>query len=450
MPRIARAQMPRRTSAQTNISRFAPPSRKGSRPREAAATHAQSGVSEASGASGRGEDRPSGIAGAVLLEAKQRVVASLVSLSLVLPLVQLADAPEVLALSDPVVVDTTSALSLEDQRVAGIYKKVDPSVVTIFDSTVAGQLSGTGAQREGNGSGIVYDKMGTIVTNYHVISKAVDAIGVPKAVQNKTPVARVLITVDAGSGRQMALPAYVVGADRSRDLLVLRVITPEDGIRFYPARFGSISDVRVGSTILSIGSPFGFEHSMSKGIVSAKNRGFQSMTDSTISGAIQIDAATNPGNSGGPVVDLDGEVVAVNTAIFTNTGVSSRVGFAIPSNTVSKVVDEILEFGEVRRASLGIKPAADNVKNSLNVQDGVLIQSVDKDGPSDGKLKGISRGVGGIVPGDVVVRVAGKDVRSIFDLSQLLEEKRIGDTVTVDVLRGGSDALSVEIELAQE
>ncbi len=439
MIRITHAHVPRRARVQTNSSRHARSSF------GSAATHTQSRRG------GQGAGRPSSIPVAVLLKAKQRVVASLLSLSLVLPLVQLSEAPAALALSDPVVVDTTSALSLEDQRVAEIYKKVDPSVVTIFDSTVAGQLSGTGAQREGNGSGIVYDKLGTIVTNYHVVSKAVDAVGVPKAVQNRTPVARVLITVDAASGRQMALPAYVVGADRARDLLVLRVVTPEDGIRFYPARFGSISDVRVGSTILSLGSPFGFEHSMSKGIVSAKNRGFQSMTDSTISGAIQIDAATNPGNSGGPVVDLDGEVVAVNTAIFTNTGVSSRVGFAIPSNTVSKVVDEILEFGEVRRASLGIKPAADNVKNSLNVQDGgVLIQSVDKGGPSDGKLRGISRGVGGIVPGDVIVRVAGKDVRGIFDLSQLLEEKRIGDTVTVDVVRGGSEAVSVEIELAQE
>ena len=386
---------------------------------------------------------------------KAAVLSSCMALSLLMPLgvqlVELAYPSPAEALSDPVVVDTASALSLEDQRVADIYRMVDPSVVTIFDSTVAGQLSGTGAQQEGNGSGIVYDKSGTIVTNYHVISKAVDAMGVPKAVQTKTPVARVVATVDAASGRQqMALPAYVVGADKARDLLVLRVITPEDGIKFVPARFGSISDVRVGSTILSIGAPFGFEHSMSKGIVSAKNRGFQSMTDSTISGAIQIDAATNPGNSGGPVVDLDGEVVAVNTAIFTNTGVSSRVGFAVASNTVTKVVDEILEFGEVRRASLGIKPAADNVKNSLNVQNGVLIQSVDKGGPSDGKLKGISRGVGGIVPGDVIVRVAGKDVRNIFDLSQALEEKRIGDTVTVDVVRGGSEKVSVQIELAQE
>ena len=210
------------------------------------------------------------IPAAVLLKTKQHVVASLLSLSMVLPLaaplvqvIQLVHPPSAFALSDPVVVDTTSAMSLEDQRVADIYRKVDPSVVTIFDSTVAGQLSGTGAQREGNGSGIVYDKLGTIVTNYHVISKAVDAVGVPKAVLNKTPVARVVVTVDGASGRQMALPAYVVGADRARDLLVLRVITPEDGIRFYAARFGSISDVRVGSTILSIGSPFGFEHSLS-------------------------------------------------------------------------------------------------------------------------------------------------------------------------------------------
>ena len=330
-----------------------------------------------------------------------------------------------------------------------MYKKVDLSVATIFDATVAGQLAGTGAKQEGNGSGIVYDTRGTVVTNYHVLAKAVDAVGVPKAVQSKTPVARVVVTVDAATRRQVALPAYVVGADKARDLLVLRCLTPDDVVKFFPARFGNSSEMRVGSTVLSLGSPFGFEHSMTKGIISAKNRGFQSYTDSTISGAFQIDAATNPGNSGGPVVDLDGEVMAVNTAIFTNTGVSSRIGFAIPSNSVSKVVDEILEFGEVRRASLGIKPAADNVKNSLNVQDGVLIQSVDKGGPSDGKLSGISRGVGGIVPGDVIVKIDGKDVRNIFDLSQRLEARQIGDTVDVTVAAGGTSKV-VQVVLAKE
>jgi S1-C subfamily serine protease len=361
------------------------------------------------------------------------------------------------ALSDPVVVETQSALSLEDQRIAEIYKKADLSVVTIFDSTVAGQLSGTGQQQEGNGSGIVYDKRGVVVTNYHVLAKAVDAIGISKAVQTKTPVARVVAVVDAASRRQQSLPAYVVGADKARDLLVLQVVTPDDSTTLYPARLGNSSDVRVGATILSLGSPFGFEHSMSKGIVSAKNRGFQSYTGSTISGAFQIDAATNPGNSGGPVVDLDGEVVGVNTAIFTNTGVSSRIGFAIPSNTVSKIVDEILDFGEVRRASLGIKPAADNVKNSLGtVAEGVLIQTVEKGGPSDGKLNGISRGVGGIVPGDVIVGIDGKEVRSIFDLNQILEDKRIGDTVEVSVVRGAGGAgdasktSSVQVTLAKE
>lgn len=353
------------------------------------------------------------------------------------------------ALSDPVVVDTSSALSLEDQRIADVYKKVDLSVATIFDSTVAGQLAGTGAQQEGNGSGIVYDKSGTIVTNYHVLAKAIDKVGASKAVQTKAPVARVMVIVDAASRRKMALPAYVVGADKARDILVLRCLTPGDGVTFYPARFGNSSEMRVGSTVLALGSPFGFEDSMTKGIISAKNRGFQSYTDSTISGAFQIDAATNPGNSGGPVVDLDGEVIAVNTAIFTNTGVSSRVGFAIPSNSVGKVVDEILEFGEVRRASLGIKPAVDNVKNILNVQDGVLIQSVDKGGPSDGKLNGISRGVGGIVPGDIITKIDNKDVRNIFDLSQRLEERRIGDSVNVTVLRAGAET-TVSIALAKE
>jgi S1-C subfamily serine protease len=357
------------------------------------------------------------------------------------------------ALTDPVVVETQSAPSLEDQRVSDIYKNVDLSVVHIYDATVPGQLSGgSQAGQEGNGSGFVYNSAGAVVTNYHVLAKAIDSVGIQKLASSKTPIARVVVIVDGGSRHQAALPAYVVGADKARDLLVLQLVPTDDNVKFYPARLGDSSDVRVGSTILAFGTPFGFEHSVSKGIVSATNRGFQSYTDSTISGAFQIDAATNPGNSGGPVVDLDGEVVGVNTAIFTNTGVSSRIGFAIPSNTVKVLVDEILEFGEVQRASLGIKPAADNVRQSLNVQDGVLVQSVDPKGPSDGILRGASRGVGGIVSGDVIVMIDGKEVHGIFDLNQQLDEKHVGDTVKLGIKRAGKaeDTVTVQVKLAKE
>jgi S1-C subfamily serine protease len=352
-----------------------------------------------------------------------------------------------LALTDPVV-ETQSSLSLEDQRIADIYDRVNPSVVNIFDATSAGQLSGR--SQEGNGSGFIFDRQGHIVTNYHVLGKAIDSIGIEKAKSSKTPIARVLILSER-DGLQKSFDGFLVGADKSRDLIVLKVqVNEEEFGNLKSARVGNSSDVRVGDTILSLGNPFGFEHSMSKGIVSAKNRGFQSYTDSTISGAFQIDAATNPGNSGGPVVDLDGEVVGVNTAIFTNTGVSNRIGFALPSNMVAKLVPQLIENGEIRRASLGIKPASDPIAQSLGITDGIVVQTVDARGPSAGKLTGIERGLAGVHAGDVIVKINDIDVRTIFDFNQQLDQQSIGDSVSVTYKRGGGSLQHVEITLAQE
>lgn len=352
-----------------------------------------------------------------------------------------------LALTDPVI-ETQSSLSLEDQRIADIYDRINPSVVNIFDATSAGQLSGR--SQEGNGSGFIFDKQGHIVTNYHVLGKAIDSIGIEKAKSSKSPIARVLLLSDR-DGLQKSFDGFLVGADKFRDLIVLKVQVNEAEFgNLKPVRLGNSSDVRVGDTILSIGNPFGFEHSMSKGIVSAKNRGFQSYTDSTISGAFQVDSATNPGNSGGPVVDLDGEVVGVNTAIFTNTGVSNRIGFALPSNLVAKLVPELIENGEIRRASLGIKPASDPIAQSLGITDGVVVQTVDAHGPSAGKLMGIERGLSGVQAGDVIVKINNVDVHTIFDFNQQLDQLNIGDSILVTYKTRGGPPQHVEITIAPE
>lgn len=343
-----------------------------------------------------------------------------------------------MALTDPVI-ETQSTLSLEDQRVADIYDTVNRSVVNVFDATSAGQLSG-GPRQEGNGSGFIFDEEGHIVTNYHVLSKAIDSIGIERAKTSKTPIARVLVLSDK-DGLQKSCDAFLIGADKSRDLLVLKINTNQADVGdIHPARLGNSSSVRVGDTILSLGNPFGFEHSMSKGIISAKNRGFQSYTDSTISGAFQIDAATNPGNSGGPVVDLDGNVIGVNTAIFTNTGVSTRVGFALPSNLVGKLVPQLIKHGEIQRPSLGIKPASDPIAQSLGITDGVVIQTVNANGPSAGKLTGIERGLSGVQAGDVITRINDIDVHNIFDFNQIIDQLSIGDTITVSYSKGGRSA----------
>ncbi|KAI8112546.1 hypothetical protein M9434_003869 [Picochlorum sp. BPE23] len=343
--------------------------------------------------------------------------------------------------------ESSSLLSPEDERIADVYDRVNPSVVNIFDAAMTGR-GPVGSNSPGNGSGIIYSREGYIVTNYHVLGKLIDSVGIEKAKSLTTPISKVLI-LDKNE-LQESFDGYFVAADKPRDLLVLKVNAPPEILQ--PATFGDSSATRVGQSILSIGNPFGFEHSMSKGIISAKNRGFQSYTDSVIGGALQIDAATNPGNSGGPVISAStGEVIGVNAAIFTNTGDSVRVGFAIPSNTVKNVVDQLIANGQVIRPSIGITPAPATIAKSLGtITDGVMIQTVQPNGPSDGKLFGTRREITGVRRGDIIIKLNDSIIHNIFDLSSALDQLSIGDSVAVTVLGTGGEPRTETITLAHE
>lgn len=254
-------------------------------------------------------------------------------------------------------------------------------------------------------------------------------------------------------GLQQAFDGFLVGTDRSRDLAVLRVNAPADML--HPLPLGDSSSLRVGQTVLALGNPFGFEHTLTVGVVSALGRGFTSQTGSTIAGGIQVDAALNPGNSGGPLLDLSGRVVGVSTAIYTGTGASVGVGFALPANTAARVVPQLVATGRVARASLGVQPAPDPTARAFKVSDGVLIQTVEPDSAAArAGLLATRRGLGGIVAGDVIVGVGGRRVRGAFDLAQILDEAAAGDTVAVEVLRGVEQAqpqrVAVELVLEEE
>lgn len=200
---------------------------------------------------------------------------------------------------------------------------------------------------------------------------------------------------------------------------------------------GDSSSLRIGQSVICIGNPFGFAHTLTIGVVSALGRGFQSNTGSTIGGGIQTDCALNPGNSGGPMLDFSGRVVGVSTAIFTNTGTSAGVGFALPAATVAKVVPQLIANGRVVRAALGVLPATDPIARALNVSQGVLIQSLDPRGPAaKAGLLATRRGMGGVLAGDVIVRLGQGPIRSTFDLSAALDDLEVGEDVEVEVIRG--------------
>lgn len=356
------------------------------------------------------------------------------------------------ALGDPSVtieqvtppVFTSGALFPAEERIVQLFEKNTYSVVNIFDVTLRPQLNVTGMVEipEGNGSGVVWDEQGHIVTNYHVIGNALSRNPSPGQV-----VARVNIL--ASEGLQKNFEGKLVGADRTKDLAVLKVEASEDLLK--PIKVGQSSSLRVGQQCLAIGNPFGFDHTLTVGVISGLNRDISSQTGVTIGGGIQTDAAINPGNSGGPLLDSKGNLIGINTAIFTRTGTSAGVGFAIPSSTVLKIALQLIQFSKVVRAGLNIDIAPDVIANQLNVRNGALILQVPGNSlAAKAGLVPTTRGfAGNIVLGDIIVGVDNKTVKNKAGLDKLLDDYNVGDRVLLIIQRGSED-LEVPIILEEK
>ncbi|KAL6650846.1 hypothetical protein ACP70R_009771 [Stipagrostis hirtigluma subsp. patula] len=330
-----------------------------------------------------------------------------------------------------------------EKRITELFETNTYSVVNIFDSTLRPQLNVTGVVEipEGNGSGVVWDDSGHIVTNYHVVGSALSKNPKPGEI-----VARVNIL--AAEGIQKNFEGKLVGADRAKDLAVLKVDAPKDLLK--PIIVGQSSSLRVGQQCLAIGNPFGFDHTLTVGVISGLNRDIFSQAGVTIGGGIQTDAAINPGNSGGPLLDSKGHMIGINTAIFTQTGTSAGVGFAIPSSTVFKIAPQLIQFGKVRRAGLNVDFAADPIAYQLNVRNGALILKVPGDtAAAKAGLAPTSRGfAGNIVLGDIIVAVDGKPIKGKSDLLRVLDDYGVGDQVTLTIQRG-AETLEVTLPLEE-
>ena len=308
---------------------------------------------------------------------------------------------------------------------------------------------------EGNGTGIVWNDEGDIVTNYHVLGGVLGAASTSRAGTSGRRIASVArVTLLGGDGKNHEYVAELVGADRAKDIAVLRIAAPKELLRPLPR--GASSSVRVGQTVLAIGNPFGFDHTLTTGVVSGLDRTVQSAVGSLISGGIQTDAAINPGNSGGPLLNSTGQLIGLNTAIFTPTGLSSGVGFAIPVDTVARVVPQLIEFGRVVRPSLNVTLAPESIASQLRVKGGALVQAVvPGSAAANAGLLPTRRGLGGIVTGDIIVGVDDDPVRSPAELADLVERRAIGDEITLHVVRGvGGEAqeqlIDVRVTLEKE
>ncbi|KAF3946948.1 hypothetical protein ACB098_01G287900 [Castanea mollissima] len=330
-----------------------------------------------------------------------------------------------------------------EERIVQLFEKNTYSVVNIFDVTLRPQLNAGAVEiPEGNGSGVVWDGQGHIVTNYHVIGNALSKNPSPGQV-----VARVNIL--ASEGVQKNFEGKLIGADRAKDLAVLKVDASEDLLR--PIKVGQSSSLRVGQQCLAIGNPFGFDHTLTVGVISGLNRDIFSQTGVTIGGGVQTDAAINPGNSGGLLMDSKGNLIGINTAIFTQTGTSAGVGFAIPSSTVLKIVPQLIQFGKVVRAGLNVEIAPDLVANQLNVRNGALILLVPGNSlAAKAGLLPTTRGfAGNIMLGDIIVAVDNKSVKSKAELYKVWDDYNVGDKVVLKILRG-SEYVELPIVLEEK
>lgn len=338
------------------------------------------------------------------------------------------------------------SLSDGEMRTVSTFQRVAPSVAYI--QTVVSALDSPLALRptdiaQGAGSGFVWDDKGHVVTNYHVIQSA---LGQAKQ-RGQGPPKKIKVTLQ---GSNDALDADVVGVEPEKDLAVLKILPKHGAALPPPIDVGASHDLSVGQGVLAIGNPFGLDHTLTTGVVSALGREVDGVGGRPIKGCIQTDAAINPGNSGGPLLDSRGRLIGVNTAIFSpqaagRPGMAGNVGigFAIPVDTVRRVVNQLIQFGRVTRPTLGVNVADDQqvraLSSSLRRQlDGVLVMDVVRGGPaSQAGLQPTRRSASGELSlGDLITRVGGTPIKQVEDLLSAIEEKNPGEAVELSVWRG--------------
>jgi S1-C subfamily serine protease len=309
-------------------------------------------------------------------------------------------------------------LFADEKSTISVFKQASPSVVHITAITVQRDFLSLNLYQipEGTGSGFVWDSNGNIITNFHVIQNA-DAARVTLADQSMWTARRVGVAPD-------------------KDIAVLRIDAPANRLR--PIPLGTSKELQVGQSVFAIGNPFGLDQSLTTGVISAVGREIESVTRRPIQGVIQTDAAINPGNSGGPLLDSAGRLIGVNTAIYSPSGASAGIGFAIPVDTVNRIVPELIRSGKVVRPGLGIQTAEEQISEKLGVT-GVLVVDVTPGGAAaKAGIRPTRREPSGRVRlGDVITAVDARKIDSPNDLFLALEKYRVGDAVNLTLLRDG-------------
>lgn len=321
------------------------------------------------------------------------------------------------------------ALTAEEQSTIKVFEDTADSVVYITNVR-AQQVADLWAnsiqtleQPQGTGSGFVWDRDGHIVTNNHVVKDG-DLFYVTFRNQSR-------------------VKATLVGLEEKKDMAVLKLQSLPSNLALKPIALGNSSNLKVGQTAIAIGNPFGLDQTLTKGVISALGRQIGSTRGVTIREIIQTDADINPGNSGGPLLDSDGKLIGMNTAIYSTSGSSAGIGFAVPVNIIKKLVPQIIKYGKVIQPALGVDILPDNVMEALKTQGtllekGVVIRNVvANSSAARAGLKGISPdGLGDYKLGDVIIGINDKSVASYDDLYNSLDSFKVGDTIQIKIRRG--------------
>ena len=313
-----------------------------------------------------------------------------------------------------------------EKDVIAVYENSRPSVVHITKEVrVRDWLGSVSTREEGTGSGFLWDERGYVVTNFHVVQG------------NREMLVRM--------HDQREARGVVVGARPDLDIAVLKLADTPD---LRPIPIGTSRDLKVGQTVLAIGNPYGLDQTATTGIISALDRSIQSVAGSPIRGVIQTDAAINPGNSGGPLLDSAGRLIGMNTAIKSPSGGSAGIGFAVPVDTINRVVPELIEGRSTsERLILGFNPEEIRIGNTRVVRVARVIPG------SGAEAAGLRGSAANYTVGDVILAVEGQEIRSRSDIAAVLSQFEAGDKVAVEVLRGlpqRQDRITLHIELRPE
>jgi S1-C subfamily serine protease len=338
--------------------------------------------------------------------------------------------------ADKQISERSVSLTEEESINVRIYKSASPAVANILTKATEYDFFMDPVPVEGAGSGFIIDPRGYILTNYHVVAGAQ--------------------TMEVVLGDQSRYPAKFIGADQRNDVALIK-IDPK-GKQLASLTLGDSSMLQVGQKVLAIGDPFGFQSTLTTGVVSALGRTVQTSQSTYIDEAIQTDASINRGNSGGPLINTHGEVIGINSAIYTPTGTTAGIGFAIPINSAKLIASDLMNGGKVRRAYLGVQTiaVAGWLAEALDLptQVGLLVEQTTKGGPAAaaGVRGGDRTAQAGMrkitIGGDVIVALDGQKVSSQFDVNVVLNRKRPGDSVTLTVYRGAKK-IDIPVKLGE-